>query len=802
MEKYISFHTHFYQPPRENPWLDEIESQDSAFPFHDWNERITYECYLPNSASRILDKEQKIKNIVNNYENFNFNFGPTLISWIEKKFPQLYSQILQADKKSIETSGHGNAIAQCYNHIIMPLATSHDKETQIIWAIADFEFRFKRKPQGMWLPETAVDIETLKLLAKYGIKYTILAPEQAKAIKPLDTSASSWINVSNGKIDPTMPYKVLLPDGNHINIFFFDGSISRSIAFDPLVLQNGEEVIKRVLSGFSQSKDHPQIVLVANDGETYGHHHKFAEMAISYAFDAIQKKNLARIVNLSYFLEKFPPIYEVQIFENTAWSCSHGVERWRSDCGCKTGDPKWNQQWRQPLREALNYLKSKLDLIFEIEGKKLLIDPWKARNEYINVILTKNKDDFFKNNAKKSLSSDEQIKVLKLLEMQKFGMFMFTSCGWFFDEISRLEPMQNLKYAARAIELAYDYNKNLEYEFLNILKNAKSNIPQFRDAEFLYLNLIKPLSVSLRRVVAHYSIIGLYKQCEQETNIYCYKIKCIDKLIKKSGENSLNIGLVEIQNQLTEELEKIIYSLIHLGGLEFHCMLKGFLDTFNYEKMKNDLSQKFDTSIVEVIRGFDTYFEKDGFGFKDLLGDEKREILYTVLEDYIVEIRDIYADIFERNKKLYKDIANSKMSLPQPFKIAAEYTTTHKIKRILADFHKEDKKQELKEMVKEAKFLGILNKEHYREIENYLKETLEYYITNISEPPDLEYWLNNIFEIIQFTEDLDVKINIWNAQNFFWKIFNEKLIVFEDETFKKIIEKFSFSKEIKKLGNS
>jgi alpha-amylase/alpha-mannosidase (GH57 family) len=333
--KYLCIHGHFYQPPRENPWLEQVELQDSAYPYHDWNERITAECYGPNLAARILDGQQRITRIVNNYSKISYNFGPTLLSWAAEHARDVYRGIIDADKRSLKQfSGHGCALAQAYNHMIMPLANRRDKQTQIRWGVEDFVSRFGRAPEGMWLPETAVDSETLALMAEEGIGYTILAPHQAKAVRPLGGNAD-WQDVTGGKIDPTRAYLFRTTGGKTIHLFFYDGPISQAVAFEKL-LENGEKFATRLLGGLSDGRNEPQLAHIATDGETYGHHHRHGEMALAYALEQIESKKLARVTNYGEFLETVPTMWEAQIYERTAWSCVHGVERWRSNCGCNS----------------------------------------------------------------------------------------------------------------------------------------------------------------------------------------------------------------------------------------------------------------------------------------------------------------------------------------------------------------------------------------------------------------------------------------------------------------------------------
>src|SRR5438094_3274658 len=376
MKRYICIHGHFYQPPRENAWLEAIELQDSAYPYHDWNERISAECYAANSVSRVLDGENQIIELVNNYSKISFNFGPTLLYWLESKAPSVYAAILAADRESQKNfSDHGSALAQVYNHMIVPLANAHDRYSQILWGIRDFERRFKRAPAGMWLPETAVDLQSLEILVELGIRFTILAPHQAGRIRRLGGRA--WRDVSGGRIDPTRAYEAKLPSGRRIALFFYDGPISRAVAFEKL-LDSGEQFAQRLLSGFSEDRDWPQLVHIATDGESYGHHHPHGDMALAYVLQELARHPEVRLTNYGEYLALHPPEWEVEIHERSAWSCAHGVGRWNSDCGCKTrGD--WHQRWRGPLRRAFDQLKDQLDHLFRTRGRECFPDPWGAR---------------------------------------------------------------------------------------------------------------------------------------------------------------------------------------------------------------------------------------------------------------------------------------------------------------------------------------------------------------------------------------------------------------------------------------
>ncbi|MCX6161334.1 MAG: DUF3536 domain-containing protein [Ignavibacteriae bacterium] len=488
---FLCIHGHFYQPPRENPWTGKIEVQPTAAPFHDWNERIFQECYKPNTEAVIIDDAGKVLRRVNNYEYLNFNFGPALFDWISENHPNTYTKIIEADKISVQNhNGHGNAIAQVYNHLIMPLAMRRDKITQVKWGIADFELRFGRKPEGMWLAETACNNATLEVLIGEGIRYTILDPSQALKVRKLNTDRKFlWEDVSDGRINTRMPYRFQSKEknGEFIDIFFYDGPLSKGIAFDDVVFDS-KRLMDKIDSANMKNFEYDQLISMAVDGETFGHHKHFTERTIAYLLSEYALTRGYKVVNYAEYLERSQAEYEVMLNEGpkgegTAWSCIHGVGRWKENCGCYTGGAQgWNQQWRSPLRNALNQLNFKLGVLFELEGRKYLKDPWTARNEYINVILEKTGtreesfSKFLSGMFLKRLKQSEKITCINLLEMQKYSMLMFTSCGWFFADISGIETQKIIEYAKRAIELGETISGvNLEQDFLDELSKAKSN---------------------------------------------------------------------------------------------------------------------------------------------------------------------------------------------------------------------------------------------------------------------------------------------------------------------------------------
>jgi alpha-amylase/alpha-mannosidase (GH57 family) len=683
--KYVCIHGHFYQPPRENPYLEAIELQDSAYPYHDWNERITAECYAPNAASRIVDAENRILKLLNNYARISFNFGPTLLSWLKEQAPRIYQTILDADKESGERfSGHGSALAQGYNHMILPLANRRDKVTQVKWGVRDFESRFGRRPEGMWLPETAVDTETLEVLAENGIQFTILAPRQAQRVRP--KNSSKFEDVSGARIDPARAYRADLPSKRRIDLFFYDGPISQGVAFEGL-LNDGKRFADRLLSGFSDTRQGSQLVHIATDGESYGHHHHYGEMALSFALDEIDKGDVARLTNYGEYLEKYPPKHVVEIVENSSWSCVHGIERWRSDCGCNSGGHPWNQQWRAPLRAAFDWLRDKLAPIFESRLAAYLHDPWASRDDYIRVILDRSRESrqaFFADHAIRPLEANEQVMVLKLLEMQRHALLMYTSCGWFFDELSGLETVQVIHYAARALQLAEECSgESLEPEFLQHLALAKSNLPEHGDGAKIYEKYVKPAVVDIQRVAAHYAISSLFESYAENTGIYCYEAERIKYSVEAEGKIHLATGCARFRSTITDESAELDFSVLHLGD---HNVTAGVrpanCSASDVEQRK--VIEAFDhADTAEVIRLIDQVYGKNIFSLRMLFRDEQRKITNLILNESLNSAAAVYRAVFESQAPLIRFLNGLEIPVPNALKSAAEIALNSQLQQYL-----------------------------------------------------------------------------------------------------------------------
>jgi alpha-amylase/alpha-mannosidase (GH57 family) len=707
--RFVCVHGHFYQPPRENPWLETVEVQDSAAPYHDWNDRITAECYAPNGASRITNKQDEIIRIMNNYARMSYNFGPTLLSWLEDNAPRTYRMILDADRFSARRySGHGSAMAQVYNHIIMPLASERDALTQIRWGIADFEARFNRKPEGMWLAETAVNRSVLDLLAREGIKFTLLAPVQCARVRPLaepavaaepnaaaepnsspESAEPAWTETPDASVNPCHPYIVRLDEGRSIAVFFYNGPNSRAIAFEGL-LNSGESFGNRLLQGFQTSPSGPAdkalLSHVATDGESYGHHHRHGEMALSYAMHWIEDEKHASLTNYGEFLDKYPPEWEAEVAEDTSWSCVHGVERWRSNCGCNSGIPGWNQEWRGPLRSALDFLRDATIPLAEQLGSSLFKDLWATRDAYIQIILDRSPaivTAFLEVHASHTLSPAERTTALELLELERHTQLMYTSCGWFFDEISGIETVQVIAYAGRVLQLAAklfgEPGAALEAHFLEILAQAKSNLPEMGDGAEVYRRYVTGMRIGLEQVGAHYAISSIFRAYPEDGELFCFNVHRESHEVFTSGRGRVAVGRARVSSRITEESEEICFAVLHLGDQNLSAAVKRHASTDPAEiEAFNTFSADIGLAIrranlPEVIRLIDRFFGDTAYSLNSLFADEQHRILKTILNRTISEMQDSLTKIYEDHASLLHFLTESGMTVPPALATAAQF---------------------------------------------------------------------------------------------------------------------------------
>ena len=804
-QRYLCVHGHFYQPPRENPWLEAVEIQDSAAPYHDWNERITAQSYASNGAARVLSGDGQVRDIVSNYARMSFNFGPTLLSWMERCAPEVYQAILDADRQSLEwRSGHGAAIAQVFNHMIMPLANTRDKRTQIVWGIRDFESRFLRAPEGMWLAETAVDLETLDLLAEQGIKYTILAPHQAARFRKIGDD--QW---NDEAIDPTRSYLCRLESGRAITLFFYDGPISQALAFENL-LSNGDTLAERLNAGFSDQRDGAQLLHIATDGETYGHHQRFGDMALASALNRMEADKLARVTNYGEFLELQPPLYQVEIRERTSWSCSHGVERWQSDCGCNSGGhADWNQRWRTPLREAMDRLRDELAACFEEQGKEFFPDPWAVRDAYIEVVLNREMEQaekFLATHAPGELSAAQKITALKLLEMQRHAMLMYTSCGWFFDEISGIETVQVIDYAARALQLAEGLvAKGVEQAFLEKLAEAKSNLAEQQDGALVYRQQVLPTRLDLLKVGAHFAFSSLFQEYEDHARIYCYAVAKEDYTKIAAKEASIAMGRIHVASEVTEEAARLTFCVLRLGSHDFKGGISTLSDAESYASMKEEMSQAFDKGLFsELIGLMDKYFGSHSYSLTSLFRDEQRKILNQIIEQSMQESVVAYQGLFEQGRALMEFVRQTGMPVPEAFLIAARPALNAALKSAFT--RPEIDGDEVKRILDQ---IGTWQVAMYQpDTEFFLRGHLQDLMRRLAaEPADLQL-MTRIDRFMELLQTTPVEIELWQIQNDYYlmaktvyrdylakELNDEEGAALWLEIFRKLGEKFHFDLE-------
>ncbi len=765
--KYICIHGHFYQPPRENAWLEVVERQDSAAPFHDWNERINFECYAPNAAARIKEGNE-ITKIVNNYEKISFNFGATLLSWMEHADKDTYAKILRADQSSREKfNGHGSAVAQAYSHMILPLANQRDKDTQVIWGIKDFESRFGRKPEGMWLAETAADTESLETMARHGIKYTILAPRQAKAIRKIGDE--NWTQLSHASVDPRRPYLCKLPSGNSIALFFYDGNIAQDVAFKG-ILNNGKHFAERLVSTFDDN-DEPQLVNVATDGESYGHHHKHGEMALAFCLNHIEENDLAIITNYSDYLEKFPPTYEAEIHQNSSWSCVHGVERWRSNCGCRADvNNGWSQNWRKPLRELLDWLRDSLVPIYEIEATDLIVSPWDARNEYIHLIQDRseaNLKKFLEKHATKNLNEHETSKVFRLLEMQRNAILMYTSCAWFFDEISGLETNQVLQYALRAIAYARQVSGvDLHPEFESRLENIPSNV--FENGAVSYRNVVIPTRLDLERVGMHYACASLFEPNPDQLSLFNYKVEneSFDRII--AGNYRLVIGRTTVKSKITHSRKAFSFAVLYLGQQNIIGNLSVKMPGKLYQEAREQLLEGFRaTDLGRVIGLMQTYFSSEKFSIWHLFRDEKRKIFEQINKKTLAQIEKDFREIYNDNYQLIMGMKNSDIPIPDVYQSALKHVINTDLHRFFdaSILHIRELKRLAKELTKWN--LKII---HPQTLKLAAGERVFYEIQKLGHAGIPESQIQSLVEILETLEEMNLDLNIWKSQNYYFSL--------------------------------
>lgn len=708
---YLVIHGHFYQPPRENPWLGIVEREASAHPWHDWNRRITEECYDPNWWARVYGPKGVLREVLNNYCFMSFDFGPTLLSWLRRYAPRVYEAIILGDLQARRRFGeHGAAVAHPYSHIILPLAHPEDRRLDIYWGITDFRLRFGRSPEGMWLPECAVDTATLEDLADLGISFVLLSPHQAKRTRRRD---GYWQEVDVSRMDTFRPYKVKLPSGRELSVFFMHHGLSMGISFGDL-LRDGERFLRAIRETIPQGGC--PIVAIVSDGETFGHHKPFGEMALSYIFWVLQANEGPKLTVFGEFLEKYPPEDEVELHERSSWSCAHGLGRWERDCGCSTGvHPEWNQKWRRPLREALDWLRDNLREVFAKEGERAFFDPQKARLEYMEVFIEPSRKEAF---LKEHLKGVPPEKALGLLEMERESLLMFTSCAWFFDDPSGIETLLALKHAARAIDLARTYGGiDLEKGFLEMLREVKSNLREKGTGEDLYLREVVPHRVDIKRAAFHavmYPLLG-----EGKERLGAYKVWYPCEQERSLGKTRLRVGEVTLEDERTSEKASFPFALLDFGD---HNLICGLGD-FDLEEIKKAFEAGDLAKVSFSIKGT----RGETFTLVSLLDEFKEKVLYRLFEEKWKGLSPVLEGYYLDCLPLIQFSRNLGLRLPPDLFALSQCALLGKAKRALRELSP----QALGEALRELKALQVdvdlshLKGEMVEKWDPYLEELLE-----------------------------------------------------------------------------
>lgn len=697
----LVIHGHFYQPPRENPWTDDIEHQPSAHPYPNWNERIARECYRPNAYARIVDNYGRIERIVNNYSHINFNFGPTLLAWLERFHTDTYARILEADRMSVRRrSGHGNAIAQGYHHSILPLCNERDLRTEIRWGIADFRRRFGRAPESLWLPETACNDATLGALIDENLKYVILSPFQAERVRL--PGSEVWLSVIDGQLDTTVPYRYLHTDGSgrSLAIFFYDGQLAKAIAFDG-VLASSHMLLDRCERSVSAGGDsRGGLVHVATDGESYGHHFKFGDRCLAYGLEVEAAARGFWVTNYGEFLARHPPQMEVEIKtgpggEGTAWSCAHGVGRWSRDCSCHASAPEgWNQQWRGPLRAALNYVRDEAARAFEELGADLFRDPWKARDAYVELLTDAQGDraEFLERQAGRHLAEAEQKRALTLLELQRSSLLMFTSCGWFFNDISGIETVQVMKYAARVMDFMGELQRPSPREgFLELLAAAHSNLRKHGSGADIFRELVEPVRVTPQRIAASLAISSLVDKSEQDGEVAGHGFSLTDFRQEQHGRLALATGRLILEAVSTGKRLDFAVAAMHVGDIDFYCVLKEFPGAAAFAEATKKLWSQFRTgSVPMLLRLMQEDFGPSDFGLEHLLPAGRQRIYEIVFGRMVGRFSRQYEYLYEENRRNIEMLQQAGFHLPEELRAAAEFTITRRLEREINRFEKQN----------------------------------------------------------------------------------------------------------------
>ena len=695
----LVIHGHFYQPPRENPWTGHVEREPSAHPYHDWNERIHRECYRPNGYARVVDAYGRLERIVNNYANLSFNFGPTLLSWLESRHPETYARILEADRESLRRrGGHGNAIAQGYHHAILPLCNERDRRTQIRWGVSDFRQRFGREPESLWLPETACNDATLDALIEEGLKYVILSPHQAERVRPLSDARSrtsgdeGWRSVGQGTVDSSAPYAYFHRDGSgrQLAVFFYDGQVAKGVAFDGL-LASSHVLLERI----ERAAGGGPLVNVATDGESYGHHYRWGDRCIAYALEVEAERRGLRVTNYGEFLASHPPEWEVEVKagpggEGTAWSCSHGLGRWARDCGCHAGSKEgWTQMWRAPLRAALDLLRDDAAEKFETAGGDFFRDPWAARDDYVELLISPeaSREQFLRRHSSRTLREDERVRALMLLEMQRYAMGMYTSCGWFFNDVSGIETVQVLRYAGRVLDLLDELRLDApRARFLEVLAEARSNLAGEGSGADVFRRTVKSSRVEPRRVAAHLAISELIEDEEDaESGVAArYAFRQSSSRAEKHGRISLLTTRLTLETRTTGRRHDYAVAAMHFGDIDYYCALRPFSGEEDFSASAGRLWSQFrTTSLPVMLRLAQEEFGPDEYGLEDLLPEGRQRLSRSVYGSVVERFMEEYERLYEEHRRVIGTLSEAGLKPPLELRAIAELLACRRLENEL-----------------------------------------------------------------------------------------------------------------------
>jgi alpha-amylase/alpha-mannosidase (GH57 family) len=677
-------HAHFYQPERANPWTGELDPEPSAAPYRDWNERIMHECYRPNGAARIYGKDGLVERIVNNYERLSFNFGPTLLSWMQRASPDTYAKVLDGDRQARARTRHGNAIAQAYNHMILPLANDRDRRTQIRWGLADFRSRFGRDAKGLWLPETAVDRATIDALIDEGVTFTVLAPHQIARVRFAD---GDWHTADSG-FDTGCVYLHRHSDGSgrSIGVFVYDGGLAQALAFDPVTGDTAVLLDRLQAAGAG----HGGLIHAALDGETFGHHHRLRELGLAYAlFGEAQARGLEPTSYEAYYAAH-PPTVEIEVVsgEGTAWSCAHGVGRWYRDCGCTTNPQNgWSQAWRTPLRQALDVVRDAAAAAFEQRGGELLVDPWAARDDSIAIRLGQlSRPEFLKRHARQRLSRDQQVDLWTLLEAQRHAMVMYTSCGWFFADVSGIETRYVLRSAHRVLGLLEEVGIRAPWAQVRaILGEAQSNQPGVGTGTDVWREHIEPAAVSPARVAAHLALVGLVRPLQTEGVTAGHAVIVHSHRRERRGRAGLSTAQLETASVATGRRTKLDVAAVHLGGLDVYGSVSQHRGDETFRTTNNALWAAFPTTpLAQLIKLIAELLPGNEFGFEALLPDGVQEVVGATFSDLRTRFREQYARLYHDHRRFLEMLVAAGYTLPRELRAAAELTLDAELERLLA----------------------------------------------------------------------------------------------------------------------